>query len=332
MVPMIVKHAEWILFVWILANQVGVPIPVVPVLVGVGVWAGNGSLNLPVALAVAVGAALSADFAWYGLGRWQGSRALDILSRLSPGTKAYVHHAEQVFLAHEGGALPFSARFLPELNFVAAGLAGAFGVSTIHFLPRATVSAVLWAGTWTSVGYLVSYLDAGLAHRLGIPVTLVVFSTFVMCVLVRRAQRQRVVRTLRMARIRADELQERLQDGGTVTVLDVRAPIEVAAAPYAVPGALRITPDELARRSHEIPRHAEVVMYGAAGQAAGGLAALALRSAGIRRVRPLIGGVRGWRKRGFPVEPVGGGWGRHCREHRQDQRHAHQPSRQGLRP
>jgi rhodanese-related sulfurtransferase len=68
---------------------------------------------------------------------------------------------------------------------------------------------------------------------------------------------------------------------------------------------LLITPDELARRSHEIPRHAEVVMYGAAGEAAGGRAALALRSAGIRRVRPLVGGVRGWRKRGFPVEPVG---------------------------
>jgi membrane protein DedA with SNARE-associated domain/rhodanese-related sulfurtransferase len=301
---MIVKHAEWILFVWILANQVGVPIPVVPVLVGVGVWGGNGSLSVPVTLAVAVGAALAADLAWYGLGRWQGSRALDILSRLSPGTKAYVHRAEQFFLAHEG-TFPFSARFLPELNFIAAGLAGAFGVSPIHFLLSAAVSAVLWAGTWTSVGYLVSYLDAGLAHRLGIPVTLVVFSTFVMCVLLKRAQRQRVLRTLRMARIRPDELQERLQHGDTVTVLDVRAPIEVAAAPYAVPGALRITPDELARRSHEIPHYAEVVMYGAAGEAAGGRAALALRSAGIRRVRPLVGGVRGWRKCGFPVEPVG---------------------------
>jgi membrane protein DedA with SNARE-associated domain/rhodanese-related sulfurtransferase len=308
-VLMIVKHAEWILFVWILANQAGVPIPVVPVLVGVGVLGGNGSLSVPVTLAVAVGAALSADLAWYGLGRWQEGRALDMLSRRSPGTKAYVHHAEQLFLAHEGGTFPFSARFLPELNFIAAGLAGAFGVSAVPFLLRAAVSAVLWAGTWTSVGYLVSYIDAGLAHRLGIPATLVVFSTFVMCVLLKRTQRQRVLRTLRMARIRPDELQERLQHGDTVTVLDVRAPVEVEAAPYAVPGALRITPDELARRSHEIPHHAEVVMYGAAGEAAGGRAALALRSAGIRRVRPLVGGVRGWRKRGFPVEPVGR-WGR----------------------
>jgi membrane protein DedA with SNARE-associated domain len=91
MMPMIVKHAEWILFVWIVANQAGVPIPVVPVLVGVGVLGGNGSLSVPVTLAVAVGAALSADLAWYGLGRWQGSRALDMLSQLSPGTKAYVH-------------------------------------------------------------------------------------------------------------------------------------------------------------------------------------------------------------------------------------------------
>jgi hypothetical protein len=34
--------------------------------------------------------------------------------------------AEQFLLAHEG-TFPFSARFLSELNFIAAGLAGAFG-------------------------------------------------------------------------------------------------------------------------------------------------------------------------------------------------------------
>jgi membrane protein DedA with SNARE-associated domain/rhodanese-related sulfurtransferase len=300
---MVVKHAEWILFLWTLANQVGVPIPVVPGLVGAGVLAGNDSLSVPVTLAVAVGAALSADLAWYGLGRWQGSRALDTLSRLSPGTKAYVHRAEQFFLAH-AGLFPFSARFLPELNFIAAGLAGASGASVVSFLPKAALSALVWAGTWTSVGYLVGYIDAGLNPRLGIPVTLVVFSAFVMCVLLKQAHRKRVLRTLRMTRISANELQARLQHGDTVTVLDVRASNEVEAVPYAVPGALRIMPDELARRSYEIPRHTEVVMYGAAGEAAGTRAALALRTAGIRRVRPLAGGVRGWRKRGFPVEPL----------------------------
>lgn len=32
--------------------------------------------------------------------------------------------------------------------------------------------------------------------------------------------------------------------------------------------------------------------------------ALQLKKAGIRRVRPLAGGLEAWRARGFPIEPI----------------------------
>ena len=300
---MILNHAELILFAWVLANQGGIPVPVVPALIGVGALGGAGKLGAGTALVVTVAAALCADLGWYGLGRWRGTWSFEMLSRLVPRMRLSVHRAQHLLLTHTF-AVHASARFLPELNFVAAGLAGASGVGIVHFALRAALSASLWAATWIGSGYALSFVDARFTPALGIPVTLVVFAAVVACVLVKQAQRQHVLRALRTARISAEELRGRLSRGDTMTILDVRPVAEVKAAPYAVPGAEWIPPDELARRTQEIPRDAEIVVYGGARGTNGARAALELRSAGIRALRPLTGGVRGWRRRGFPVQPL----------------------------
>lgn len=57
----IAAYAHWaeaVLFVWVLANQSGVPIPVVPALLGAGALAGSGGLSVVVTLAVSVAATI----------------------------------------------------------------------------------------------------------------------------------------------------------------------------------------------------------------------------------------------------------------------------------
>jgi membrane protein DedA with SNARE-associated domain len=187
--------AEWALFVWILANQGGVPIPVVPALLGAGALAGSGSLSVVVTLAVSVAAALSADLTWYLLGRWRGSRALDLLTRLVPKARTHVQGASQLLTAHPR-LFQLSARFLPVVNPIAAGLAGAAGMSVSRFLPGAAVSAAVWSGSWIGIGYLLTHGGAGLARSFGIPLTLVVIATLVAWLLVRQAQRRLLLHAL----------------------------------------------------------------------------------------------------------------------------------------
>jgi len=140
--------AEWALFVWVLANQGGVPIPVVPALLGAGALAASGgSLSVVVTLAVSIAAALCADLTSYLLGRWRDSQAIDLLTRLVPTARTHVECASHLRLAH-GGVLQLGTRFLPELNPIAAGLAGAAGMSLKRFLAGAAVSALAWAGSW----------------------------------------------------------------------------------------------------------------------------------------------------------------------------------------
>ena len=195
-----VHWAELALFVWVLANQGGVPIPVVPALLGAGALAGSGgSLGVVVTLAVSIAAALCADLTWYLLGRWRGSRALDLLTRLVPQARTHVQCAAHRLRTHRR-LFQFGARFLPEVNPIAAGLAGAAGMSVRRFLPGAAVSAAVWSGSWIGIGYLLTYGGAELARSVGIPLTFVVIAMLVGWLLLRQAQRRILLHTVRQAR------------------------------------------------------------------------------------------------------------------------------------
>jgi membrane protein DedA with SNARE-associated domain len=138
------QHVPWALFVWVLANQGGVPVPVAPWLLAAGALAGSGSVSVTVLLTCVVTATLGADLLWS------------------------VSRAARVLRAHRV-AFMWSARFLPELNPVAAGLAGATHMTLTHFLGHAAGSAVGWAGVWIGVGYLLGRIAPERAASLSVP-------------------------------------------------------------------------------------------------------------------------------------------------------------------
>jgi membrane protein DedA with SNARE-associated domain len=184
MIDAVIHLPGWVLFFWVFANQGGVPIPVVPSLVAAGALASTGGPKFVTTLAAAVVAAVCADMVWYGLGRWRGAQALRVLWRASdplrPGADA--RHS---FPEHEVG-FQFLARFLPELNPIAAGLAGATGVAIGRCVAMSGVSAVAWAGGWTTAGYLLPsvlhhvpmYVSVPLAVFVALPLAVLVVTRY----------------------------------------------------------------------------------------------------------------------------------------------------------
>ena len=122
----IVQYGWPILFAWVFADQAGIPVPVVPLLLGAGALAGGQRLSLSVAIALAVAASLLADLGWYALGRRHGARALGILCRITLEPDSCVRRAQELFLRQRLRTL-LIAKFLPGVNPLAAGLAGAVG-------------------------------------------------------------------------------------------------------------------------------------------------------------------------------------------------------------
>src|SRR2546426_10575525 len=107
-----------------------------------------------------------------------------------PKARTHVQRAAHQLRAHQR-LFQFSARFLPELNPIAAGLAGAAGMRVSRFLPGAAGSAAGWAGSWIGIGHLLTYGGGGLARRGGLPLTLLVISTVFGVLLLRFARRRR---------------------------------------------------------------------------------------------------------------------------------------------
>src|SRR5260370_33615196 len=122
------------LFAFVLAEQIGLPIPAVPLLLGVGAFAGTGRMSALAGLATALAASLPPDVVWYELGRARGTRVLDGICRLSLEPDSCVRRTENLFMSRGRWAL-LAAHFLPRPRTTAPPLAGAGGPRRPPSLP-----------------------------------------------------------------------------------------------------------------------------------------------------------------------------------------------------
>ena len=264
LLPLIVQYGYVILFAFVSAEQVGLPIPAVPVLLGVGALAGTGQMSVALALGVALVASLPADVVWYELGRRRGGRVLGWLCRILLEPDSCVRRTETVFARRGAGAL-LIAKFFPGLSTLAPPLAGIVGIARHRFLVLDAAGALVWAGAWLALGYAFrDVLDSVVTTvaRAGNGALAVAVTALGIYVVAKFFRRWWFIRSHRMARITPDELKQRIEAGDqTVAIIDTRSALDVGLEPYAIRGALRIPAEEIDRRHQEVPRDREVVLY-----------------------------------------------------------------------
>jgi rhodanese-like protein len=73
--------------------------------------------------------------------------------------------------------------------------------------------------------------------------------------------RQRFLRLLRLARITPEELNQKLETGDEVMIVDLRHPLELEADPVVIPGAIRVSAEDVEQRRLTIPQDREVILY-----------------------------------------------------------------------
>lgn len=228
-----------------------------------GALAAVGKINFGLALLGSVVASLLADMIWYTLGRTRGSDVLRLLCKVSLEPDSCVRRTENVFLRYGVRSL-IVAKFVPGLSTIAPPLAGIVGVSVPRFAAYSATAAFLWAGAWGGLGYLAGdALQQVIEHtgRFGTRLLGFVVATIVVYVIVKWIQRQRFLRTLRIARMTPDDLKRELESGTPLFVVDLRSALDVETVPFVIPGALRIAAEELEQHHERIPRDRDVVVY-----------------------------------------------------------------------
>jgi len=262
-IQFLVRHGYTVLFVWVMVEQLGLPIPTAPLLLAAGALGGEGQLSTPIAFFVAVVGAMASDTFWYHFGRRRGSPMINLLCRISLDPDSCVRHTKDVF-ARYGARSLLVAKFIPGLNTAAAPLAGVLLMPRFRFLIFDGLGASFWAGTFVGLGYLFHNQIEDVANyvaQFGKSVGAVAIGGFAAYIAWKYFKRRRFLRQLFTARITPEELKEKLDAGEDPVILDVRHALEFKVDPHIIPGAFRLSIEDLERELHRIPQDRDVILY-----------------------------------------------------------------------
>lgn len=262
-IQFLLRHGYAVLFLNVLAEQAGLPIPAVPALLAMGALSATGEFSPAIALVLAVAACLISDMLWYELGRLQGQAILGVLCRLSLEPDYCIKRTKNVFGRYGDRGL-LLAKFIPGFSTIAPPLSGMTRMPRHRFLLLDGIGSALWAALFLGLGALfhtqLQYL-ADTVTRLGSLLGSVLFAIVVLYAAWQIFQRRSFLRKLRLARVTPEEVKQWMDSGESIAIVDLRHDSDVQASPNRLPGAIRLTAEELDLRHDEIPRDREIILY-----------------------------------------------------------------------
>jgi membrane protein DedA with SNARE-associated domain len=262
-VASLIHYGLLVVFANVFLEQVGAPIPALPTLLVAGALSARGRMDLTSVLAVALAASVLADTVWFLIGRWQGHRVLRTVCRLSLSPDSCVRGTEDLF---ERAGMPslLYAKFIPGYNTIAPPLAGAMGKTVASFIFWDSLGSLLWLGSGVALGYIFHRaVDRALYYleTLGYWAAGVLAVVLALVILAKWWQRRRVRRILKVARNTPTELKRLMDSGEPPVIVDVRNRSAHRHDPRRIPGAMRITIDQIEDRMGDLPRDREIVVY-----------------------------------------------------------------------
>src|ERR1700726_2891149 len=235
----LLHHGYAVLLAWVFAEQIGLPVPSLPILLAAGALAGGGRFNLAGSIFLSVLGCLVADSSWYALGRVRGIKVLQLLCKISLEPDSCVRRTEGLFAKQGARSLVF-AKFVPGLGSVAPPLAGIFHMRPERFLLFDVLGALLWSSVYIGLGYAFSGQIERIAEHafhLGSGLVILVIGALAAYIAYKFIARQRFLRELRIARITADELKQKIDAGEELVIVDLRHSLDFEADPHTIPGA-----------------------------------------------------------------------------------------------
>lgn len=302
-IDLVLQYGLGIAFAGVLAEQIGLPIPSYPILIVTAALSARGHYNVAQVVAIAVFACMLADIAWYRAGARFGRRVLAAMCRISLSPESCVRQTEAIYEKWGAPSL-LVAKFVPGFGTVATAMAGVVGVRPAAFVLFDAIGAALWTGLAASLGWI--FRDAvddvlrviESAGRVGLAA---IVCAFVLYLIFKFVQRQRLIRHLRTGRVSADELHAMLKGEPPPLVIDVRSADSRRSG--FIPGSLAIEARGTDEDLRRLPASEEVIIYCACpNEASAATVAKRLLRVGFRRVRPLKGGIDAWIASGLPLE------------------------------
>jgi hypothetical protein len=156
------------------------------------------------------------------------------------------------------------AKFIPGISALAVPVASTAGISRLSFLSYDLLGSLLYVGTYLAIGRLLGdRVDKLSVFASSIKSVALALAIVIALLIVgwRFYQRRRFENQVKVARITPEEVLELIERGQNPYIVDLRHPLDMLSDPRLLPGAIRMTPEELWLRHSQIPRDREIILY-----------------------------------------------------------------------
>ena len=302
------QHGYSLLFALVFAEAIGLPVPAALALLIAGASSARGPLHLGLVLLVSFIALLSGDVLLFLLGRRTGWWLLGLLCRFSLNPDSCILRSAESFLRH-GRIMLVLAKFVPGINTLAPPLAGSMNMRFVQFVALDVLGAGFYAVVWAGAGFLFSDFlsvltngyEAGSRILLWlVAVAIAIYFAHHVWLMLKAGSRTYV------PRVSASEVARRFYSDlyQDMAVFDVRSHGYYSAKAFRVKGSLRLEPNTLLQQTEHLPKDKEIIVYcSCQGEATSLRVARILQQHGFRS-SVIKGGLRAWRRGGFPLETV----------------------------
>jgi membrane protein DedA with SNARE-associated domain/rhodanese-related sulfurtransferase len=291
----------------VFGQQLCLPVPSMVLLMTAGAFAarGEGHLVISLVLLSSVIACVAADGIWFCLGRRWGSRVIRIICGLSSDPQGTRDRSRRVF-DRWGLRLLLVAKFIPVMDGVSPPLAGAQGATIQGFLFYDTIGSLLWSAAYILLGFLFSnefHRLIGVIDHFGKGLLLLVVVPILVWTAWTLLRIMTMIRHLRLRTISPALLQQKIDDGERVGVIDLLRYEAFGQELAGIPGAVRTDPTQL--RSGQrvtVPDGVTVVLYcSSKNELTTARVAEAMKRVGVTNVWILEGGLDAWIAEGRPT-------------------------------
>ncbi|HEX8021736.1 DedA family protein/thiosulfate sulfurtransferase GlpE [Mucilaginibacter sp.] len=303
LVDLVQTYGLWLVFLITLLQSVGLPLPAFAVLIVTTAVTPPTEANIIMLILTGSLGTLAGDLILYFAGKRYGTGILGKLCKISISPDTCVRSTGDIFERYGAPALTI-VKFVPGLSTLAPVVAGVYAMQVTLFVLFSSIAALIYLGAAVTLGAVfrheVDGLIAALSHygKLGGLFVVVLFGLYL---LFKWFRRYRLIRQFETDRVTVNDLIELLDGESNPVILDAR-PIDQRTRNGFIPGSVSIDENSFNDIADRYAKHKEIVIYcSCPNEITAARYAEKLRKVGLKRIRPLVGGIDAWAESGQRV-------------------------------
>ncbi|NCD72508.1 VTT domain-containing protein [Mucilaginibacter agri] len=303
LIELVQNYGLWMIFVITLLQSVGLPLPTYAIFIITSAVTPPTITNIGALIITGSVASLVGDYILYIAGKRYGTSILGRLCKISISPDSCVSSSGNLFDRFGSPAL-IIAKFIPGLSTIAPVVAGVYKMPVKLFGLFSFVAAIIYLGVAVFLGGL-------FRHQIGTLITtlsdygklggLILLIAFGLYLLAKWMQRNRLIKQFNFDRVTVNDLLELIHDQPGPVILDAR-PVDQRTRNGFIPGSISIDDNNLSDIVERFGRHNEIIIYcSCPNEITAARYAEKLHKVGLKRIRPLLGGLDEWEKFGGKV-------------------------------